>query len=49
MKLVYFDESKPMPDHQHYHIGAVVVDEEDLASVEAEVDRVWNDSALMVW
>jgi hypothetical protein len=37
MKLVFFDESKQDPGYPHYHIGAVCIDEADLADVEKRI------------
>lgn len=33
MILVFFDESKNDPDYPHYHLGAVCVDEAQLADM----------------
>lgn len=40
MKLIFFDESKPDPGHPHYHLGAVCIDESQLASIEAMVASI---------
>ncbi|MCG5531277.1 DUF3800 domain-containing protein [Halorhodospira halochloris] len=40
MYLIYFDEVKPEADHPHYHIGAVAIEESNLASVEAEISAI---------
>ena len=40
MKLIFFDESKNDAKHAHYHLGAVCVDEEHLAEVEAAANAV---------
>lgn len=37
MKLIFFDEAKQGPDYPHYHLGAVCIDEHDLATVEARI------------
>ena len=40
MKLIFFDEAKSDRQYPHYHIGAVCIDEEHLASVEAKVNAI---------
>jgi hypothetical protein len=40
MKLIFFDESKNGPEHSHYHIGAICIDEENLQSVEQEISNL---------
>ena len=37
MKLVFFDEVKDSPEYPHYHLGAVCIDEADLAQVEEKI------------
>lgn len=40
MKLIFFDETKNEPDYQHYHIGAVCIDEEHLVEIEGQINAV---------
>jgi hypothetical protein len=40
VKLIYFDESKNDPVHPHYYLGAVCIDEADLAAVEQRVNAI---------
>lgn len=40
MKLIFFDESKNDAQYEHYHLGAVCIDEEQLAGVEAAVNAL---------
>lgn len=50
MKLIYFDEAKNEPGYDYYHIGAVCIDEKDLAGVEEKISALavesFGDSAL---
>ena len=40
MKLIFFDESKNDSTYAHYHVGAVCIDESQLAKVEAKVAAI---------
>jgi Protein of unknown function (DUF3800) len=40
MKLIFFDEAKDDPNHHHYHIGAVCIDETCLTLVEEKLDSL---------
>jgi len=40
VKLIYFDESKDSPSYPHYHLGAVCIDESELAGVEKSVNAI---------
>lgn len=40
MKLVFFDEAKSDTTYLHYHIGAVCIDEEHLATVETRIAAI---------
>ena len=40
MKLIFFDEAKNDDAYPHYHIGAVCIDEDHLASVEADINTI---------
>lgn len=40
MKLIFFDEAKNDDAYPHYHIGAVCIDEEYLASVETRIGAI---------
>ena len=50
MYLIYFDEAKAEANHPHYHIGAVAIEAENLASVEADIsaisERCFGNSGL---
>lgn len=40
MQLIFFDEAKDDHDYDAYHIGGVCIDEADLSSVEAQINRL---------
>ncbi len=40
MKLIFFDESKNDDNYEHYHIGGVCIDEDNLGVVEARINAV---------
>lgn len=40
MKLIFFDEAKNDGDYPHYHIGAVCIDEEQLAPIEEKINAI---------
>ncbi len=44
MKLIFFDESKNDEDYEHYHIGGVCIDENNLSTVEASINEVVQES-----
>ena len=44
MKLIFFDEAKNDKDYEHYHIGGVCIDEENLGVVEARINNVVQES-----
>lgn len=50
MILVFFDESKPQPDHPHYRIGGICVPEESLSEIENLLNNlsleIFNDEKL---
>lgn len=40
MKLIFFDEAKNDNVYPHYHIGAICIDEEHLASIETRISAI---------
>jgi hypothetical protein len=38
MILVFFDEAKNDPDYEHYHLGAICIDEAQLGDIEARIN-----------
>jgi hypothetical protein len=43
MNLIFFDEVKAQPDYSFYHIGAISIAEENLESIEREINNVSID------
>ena len=43
MRLIFFDESKNDNDYLSYHIGGIVIEDDRLLEVEAQVSTIAND------
>lgn len=44
MKLIFFDEAKNDARYEHYHIGGVCIDEQNLSVVEERINEVAEES-----